>query len=210
MRYFRSYSLGFLGVFASFAACTPYDPTLPAQPFLCGQMEPKCPDGYSCSGMDAMNRPVCMSADGSGPTVDAGHPPGFLCADDSAIEGPSKNDDIGHAWQTPINTAGHTTFPLAGLAICPSGDKDTYSVNITQEGQNLTALVEYQSDGAPLSVTILNSGGTAIASSMPAGTDMVKSTVANLATGSSPYYVQVYGPATGENNYKVTFTVTGP
>jgi hypothetical protein len=39
---------------------------------------------------------------------------------------------------------------------------------------------------------------------------MVKATVNNLAVGSSPYFVQVYGTATGENNYKVTFTVTGP
>ena len=31
-----------------FAACSPYDPQLPAQPFLCGSTEPKCPDGYTC------------------------------------------------------------------------------------------------------------------------------------------------------------------
>jgi hypothetical protein len=30
------------------AACSPYDPNLPAQPFLCGPSEPKCPDGYTC------------------------------------------------------------------------------------------------------------------------------------------------------------------
>jgi hypothetical protein len=192
------------------AACTAYDPTLPASPFLCGAADPKCPDGYTCTGMDAMNRPTCVSGDGGGVTVDA-HTSGFQCADDSAIEGANRNDDVGHAWQTPINESGKTTFPLAGLAICPGGDKDTYEVNITQEGQNLTALVLYQSDGAALTVAILNSGGTPIASSSPAGTDMVMTTVNNLAVGSSPYYVQVAGAtATGENNYKVTFTVTGP
>ncbi len=200
-----------LASLASFGACSPYSPTLPEEPFLCGTMDPKCPDGYTCTGTDSMNRPVCMSTDGSGtPPVD-GHISGFQCADDSAIEGPNKNDDISHAWMTPINQAGRTTFPLAGLAICPGGDKDTYEVDITEEGQNLQALVVYESDGAPLSVTILNSGGTAIASGSPAGADMVMSMVANLPTGSSPYYVQVYATSpTGENNYKVTFTVTGP
>jgi hypothetical protein len=200
----------FTSIVAASGACTPYDPALPDTPFLCGQSEPKCPDGYTCTGMDAMNRMTCVSGNGSGgPPVD-GHTSGFQCADDHDIEGANRNDDVSHAWQTPINEAGKTTFPLAGLAICPSGDKDTYAVNITVEGQNLSALVEYQSDGSPLSVVILNSGGTAIASSTPAGTDMVKATLNNAAVGSSPYYVQVYGPATGENNYKVTFTVTGP
>ena len=30
------------------AACSPYDPNLPPEPFLCGPSEPKCPDGYTC------------------------------------------------------------------------------------------------------------------------------------------------------------------
>jgi hypothetical protein len=200
----------FASSIAAFGACTPYDPSLGAAPFLCGASDPKCPDGYTCTGMDSQNRPTCVNGTGGGPTVD-GQTSGFQCADDSDIEGPSRNDDVGHAWQTPINQSGKLTFPLAGLAICPAGDKDTYAVNITQEGQNLTALVEYQADGTALTVSILNSGGTPIASGSPAGTDMVMATVNNLPTGSSPYYVQVAGStATGENNYKVTFTVTGP
>jgi hypothetical protein len=156
-----------------------------------------------------MNRPVCVSDDGSGtPPVD-GHISGFQCADDSGIEGANRNDDISHAWMTPINM-GFMTFPLAGLAICPAGDKDTYEVNVTVEGQNIAAEVLYQADGAALSVILLNSAGTQLASSTPDGTDMVKAVLNNAAVGSSPYFFQVSGPATGENNYKVTFTVTGP
>jgi hypothetical protein len=30
------------------AACTPYDPSLPPTPFLCGDQEPRCPEGYTC------------------------------------------------------------------------------------------------------------------------------------------------------------------
>ena len=188
-------------------ACTPYSPDLGATPFLCGQSEPKCPDGFACTGTDAMNRMICVSGSGTTPGVDA-HISGFQCADDSAIEGPDKNDSVATAWQTPVSLT-HTPFPLAGLAICPDGDKDTYAVNITGANENLAADVEYQSDGAALSVIILNSGGTAISSSQPNGTDKVHTSVPNLAAGSSPYYVQVYGPATGKNNYKLTFTVSG-
>jgi hypothetical protein len=199
----------FLSSLAALGACSPYSPTLPEEPFLCGQTDPKCPDGYACMGMDSMNRPVCMSSDGSGtPPVD-GHVSGFDCADDSQTEGANRNDDISHAWQTPINM-GFMTFPLAGLAICPSGDKDTYAVNVTTDGQNISAVVEYQADGAALAVTLLSSSGTAVASSTPNGANMVKATLNNAAAGSSPYYFQVAAPMMGENNYKVTFTVTGP
>ena len=44
-------------VFAA-AACTPYDPHLPASPFLCGATEPKCPDGYTC--VTTAGKAVCM------------------------------------------------------------------------------------------------------------------------------------------------------
>ncbi|HEY0194409.1 MAG TPA: hypothetical protein VGC42_25025 [Kofleriaceae bacterium] len=30
------------------AACSPYDPSLPHRPFLCGDTAPRCPDGYTC------------------------------------------------------------------------------------------------------------------------------------------------------------------
>jgi hypothetical protein len=35
-------------VFGSLGACSPYDPSLPDEPFLCGDEEPRCPDGYTC------------------------------------------------------------------------------------------------------------------------------------------------------------------
>ena len=49
----RTYALALL------AACSPYDPTLPAQPFLCGSAEPKCPDGYTCVSSGTLM--VCAS-----------------------------------------------------------------------------------------------------------------------------------------------------
>lgn len=199
-------SLVILGC-AQTLACTPYDPSLPDTPFLCGTSDPMCPDGYGCTGMDSMSRPVCVKNGGTA-SLDGGTS-GFQCADDSAIEGPNRNDTIANAWISPVAST-KMSLPLAGLAICPAGDKDTYQVQITQTGQNLIAKLEYQADGAALSMTVMNTGGTAIASGSPAGTDTVMVTVNNLPTGSSPYYVQIYGPTTGENNYKLTLSVTGP
>ena len=46
-------------------ACTPYDPSLPAEPFLCGSDEPKCPDGYTCMA-DGTGNQVCATMPGSG------------------------------------------------------------------------------------------------------------------------------------------------
>jgi len=185
------------------AACSPYSPDLGASPFLCGKEEPKCPDGYTCNGT------ACVNGSGNG-GVDAPPTSGFQCDDDSGIEGPNRNDSTGNAWQTPVAT-NKTTFPLAGLAICPAGDKDNYAVTITAEGQNLQADVTYQDDGAPLQVIILNSSGSPISTSKPNGADMSTSMVTNLPTGT--YFVQVaVAPGTQlvENNYKITFTVTGP
>jgi len=37
-----------LGFVILLAACSPYEPSLPGQPFLCGDKAPRCPDGYTC------------------------------------------------------------------------------------------------------------------------------------------------------------------
>ena len=57
-------------------SCSPYDPSLPGAPFLCGDQEPRCPDGYVCVD-DPDGRKVCRAADTA---ADAGVPdaPGAL------------------------------------------------------------------------------------------------------------------------------------
>lgn len=42
------------------AGCSPYDPSLPSRPFLCGTSEPRCPDGYACIADG--DRMVCSDA----------------------------------------------------------------------------------------------------------------------------------------------------
>lgn len=65
----RLISLALLGALAT---CSPYEPSLPKRPFLCGEQTPRCPDGYTCvgQGTDPM---VCVK-DGEAPdagTLDA-------------------------------------------------------------------------------------------------------------------------------------------
>jgi hypothetical protein len=50
-----------LGLLAAAQACSPYEPSLPGTPFLCGDQEPACPEGYVCVG-EPDGRKVCMRA----------------------------------------------------------------------------------------------------------------------------------------------------
>jgi hypothetical protein len=188
------------------AACTPYDPELGPTPFLCGpaDQDPRCPDGYTCTPMGTNE--YCIAQSGGMVPIDASN---LNCADDSSLE---PNDMIAQAFQTPVATT-KNTLTFAGLAICPAGDKDNYSVTITQANQNLEVLIEYDAAGADLQGSILNSGGNPIANASPV-TGMAgvrRAYTPNLPTG--VYYAAVFGPATGAlttNNYKMTITVTGP
>lgn len=198
-------SLFFFALVASAAACSPYDPDLGMSPFICGPADqnPRCPDGYTCQMTSSGE--YCLSAGGMVPVDSGGN---MNCADDSALE---PNDSIAQAFQTPVATT-KNTLTFAGLAICPMGDKDDYSVTITTANQNLEMIIEYDAvAGADLQGSILNSGGQAIANASPMGTGMRRAYTPNLPTG--VYYASVFGPTSGAlqtNNYKLTITVTGP
>ena len=47
---------------AAAVSCTPYDPELGAEPFLCGSTEPRCPDGYVCVERIGADK-VCLRED---------------------------------------------------------------------------------------------------------------------------------------------------
>jgi hypothetical protein len=199
----------FLLTIASLAACSPYDPDLGESPFKCRTLasaddkDPRCPDGYTCQTTTSGD--YCLSEGGTVP-IDANN---LNCADDSSLE---PNDMIAQAFQTPVATT-KNTLTFAGLAICPAGDKDNYSVTITMANQNLEVLIEYDPSGADLQGSILNSGGTPIANASPV-TGMAgvrRAYTPNLPTG--VYYASVFGPSAGgltTNNYKMTINVTGP
>ena len=156
------------------------------------------------SGSGSGTPGVCVAPNGMIP-VDSNN---SMCADDSSLE---PNNTIQTAWQTPVDSNGvKKTFTLASLAICPAGDKDTYSVTLSAM-ENLEALVEFDAAGATLQGSLLNTGGTPIANASPVTgmTGKIRAYAANLPAG--VYYVQVYGPASGAlttNNYKLTLNVT--
>ncbi len=182
--------------FIFLAACSAYDPDLGATPFLCGDTDPKCPDGYTCNANGA-GKMVCEK----GGSTDA--MPMSGCANDSQLE---PNDTIQTAWQSPVATA-RMNISLTGLAICPGTDKDNYKVDITTEGQNLEVILTYD-PGNALSVSLLNSSGTSIVNGTPMGTNQVRAYAANLPMDS--YYASIFSSAMMENNYRIDINVTGP
>jgi hypothetical protein len=201
-------SLALLGFLAA-AACSPYSPDLGATPFICnGSGAPLCPDGYSCQnpqGGSAMGSDgLCIKAGGS---VPADSNP-TMCADDHALE---PNDTKDMAWVTPVDT--RKNFPLTNLAICPMGDKDNYSMQITVANENIEVLIDYDTAGAGLQGAILNAGGTPVANAMEisGSPGHLRAYLANSPVGT--YYAQVFGPASGSvttNNYNMTINITGP
>lgn len=193
---------------AAVAACTPYNPELGEAPFFCGppEQDPRCPEGYTCipaPGGGTMD--VCVSPNGTIPPDSNGL---AGCDDDSSLE---PNDSYMNAWITPVDQT--KNFPLSSLSICPSGDKDTYSVMLTTPNQNLEMTVRYEAGGAALQGALLNSGGSPIMNASPVVgmSQTIRAYVANMPTG--VYYVQVYGPNSGTvttNNYELDIVVTGP
>jgi hypothetical protein len=197
-------------VLLSAAACSPYAPDLGPAPFLCsGSGAPLCPDGYSCQTADGGSASgsdgYCVKMGATVP-VDAAI---IHCADDHTLE---PNDTKDEAWPMPVDTP-KKNFPLTNLAICPAGDKDNYSIQITTTGENIEMLVDFDTDGAALQGAILNAGGTAVANAMPiqGSPGHLRAYLANAPIGT--YYSQVFGPADGSltmNNYNLTINITGP
>jgi hypothetical protein len=178
-------------------ACTSYNPDLGESPFLCGTTDPKCPEGYTCS--DVGGKQVCLSANGHAPDGGAG----FQCNDDSSL---GQNDTIQGAFQTPVDST-KTDFSLAGLAICPAGDKDNYAISLAMATKGLRVTASWDS-GPPVNVSILNSGGASIANGSPKGDKAMTACAPNLVTtGAMTFYASAFAAANAQNNYRLQITV---
>jgi hypothetical protein len=193
----------------AFVACSPYSPDLGAEPFFCGSGTPRCPDGYACMGSGSgVGSALCVST-GGGKPVDGGNL-NAMCADDSQVEGASRNDTISTAYALPdLSTRPSCQFVLTNLAICPMGDKDNYSLVLSVDGKTIQADIQYDSWGSALQGAIANSGGTPIKTLQAgAGSNDVSGAATNLPAGQ--YFIEVFGPAAapGINNYKMTVTMT--
>lgn len=171
------------------AACSPYDPDFGSTPFLCGQTEPRCPDGYFCIQEADTGRQICSET----------APDDFNCDAD-----PNEPNDSTSA---PTMTASQATVTIDGLAVCPDGDLDVYSLTLTGT-QSIELLVTYESGGAVLEGNILNTGGVPIASATPLEGTTIRAQAGGLSPGN--YFVEVKGPATGGltvNNYSLTINI---
>ena len=108
----------------------------------------------------------------------------------------AERHDRSTAFQTPVDDA-EDDLLFAGLAICPAGDKDNYSVTITDgDREPRDAHRVRRRRRRQLQGSILNSGGTPIANAAPmTACEHVRAYTPNLPTG--VYYAQVYGPTSG-------------
>lgn len=184
------------------AACSPYNPDLGNAPYLCNPDDMSCPDGYECQATtEATPRMVCVS--GSGLAPDAMQM-GFPCADDSSLEGGTRNDTPQTAYQTPVDTQ-RLDLTLAGLAICPEMDKDNYAITVSSttvaaNNNNIEVIVSWDS-GQPLSMSILNTGGTSIGNGTMSGDKAIRACVPNMPAGT--YFASVFAAGTTKNNYRL-------
>lgn len=192
----------FIAGLATVAACSPYNPELGNAPYLCAMTEPFCPDGYFCqtTSEPAPRDRVCVSEGGL--MVDA-MTTGFPCADDSALEGSSRNDIPMNAYQTPVDTQ-RQDLTLAGLAICPEGDKDHYAVTLSSGNKGIEVIVSWDS-GQPISMSILNAGGTSIVNGTANGEKSLRACAPNLPMGT--YYGAVFATGSTKNNYRLSIKV---
>jgi hypothetical protein len=177
--------------------CSPYDPDLGAQPFICNDREPRCPDGYLCVERIGSDK-VCLREEA---VADAGGDANLVCSGDTL----EPNDTVESPTLVPIPDAGETHMLTA--VICPNTDRDIYRFNVDVTGKNVRIEVNYESAAGQLAVDLLNSTGITIRTGTPTNndTDKLRADFANLAQG--VYYGRV--ESTGFlNNYGIAFIVT--
>jgi hypothetical protein len=183
------------------ANCNPYSPDLGATPYTCP--DGICPADYTCTTTTDMppKDKVCVAKGGNVP--DAGSGGGFQCADDSSVEQAGRNDTIQTAFQTPVASQ-MMMLALAGLAICPEGDKDNYAIDITVANQNLEVISSWDS-GQPVNVSILNAGGTSIGNGLAMGTMAMRACVPNLPVGK--FFASTFAATGVKNNYRLSIKI---
>ena len=186
---------------AAAPACSPYDPSLGDAPYLCAATEPACPSGYFCqtTQMPAPRDRICVTENGLTPDTMT---TGFPCADDSSLEGGARNDTPMTAYQTPVDSQ-RLDLTLAGLAICPEGDKDNYAITISAANamKAIEVVVSWDS-GQPLTASILNAGGTSIGNGTANGDKSLRACLPNMPMGT--YYASVFATGSTKNNYRLS------
>lgn len=158
-----------------------------------GELGARCyPNGtcdvtLACAGGICVSSPVDGGVDSS---TDAFIPSDAFVCIDMALE---PNETIQTATGTGVGGS-MSSITFAGLAICQTGDRDTFRVTVVTASYSVEAVVTYTA-GSSMSVSILNAGGTAINNGTPNGANSLRAFVPNLPVGT--YYVQVAGSVGG-------------
>jgi hypothetical protein len=186
---------------AALAACNPYDPNLGTRPFKCGTNEPRCPEGYACTGTGTAA--VCELTGATdahpGGGGDASH---VTCGTDTQLE---PNDDIPNAVATPVRAIS-MDYPLARLAICPTTDVDMYAFTTSMLGQLARVTVTYDPSQGALELTLLNKQGLPVISGTPSGNQIV---ISYNKLSVDQWYVRVNAAVVGvQNNYDLDINVS--
>jgi hypothetical protein len=173
------------------AGCDAYDRDIGSAPYLCGAVEPRCPDDYSCRHDENTGEDVCVGGDSQ--------TSGVQCKDDSAVE---PNDALTDAVATGADPA--RTYERADLSICPPRDVDSFAVMLAAAGRIELQVVFDR--GSALHAAILNSGGIPIATaSLEDANRTLHADSAMLVAGA--YYAQVTSTTGRANNYAITVRV---
>jgi hypothetical protein len=176
--------------------CSPFDPELGTQPYLCSAADPSCPDGYTCvarPGRDSVCQQDELSPDSGGTDQP--------CLADTR----EPNEVIEAPTIVPIPEMGEMHEIAAVL--CPETDLDIYRLNVDTTGKNARVEVGYDARVGPLDVALLNSIGVVIRTAMPLPSDAnrLRADFNNLATGF--YYARVQGMQV-RAGYDISFIVT--
>ena len=93
----------------------------------------------------------------------------------------------------------------AGYPHAASGDKDNYAVTVSAStvagGMNSIEVIVSWDSGQPLSMSILNTGGTSIGNGTMSGEKAIRACVPNMPAGT--YVASVFAAGTTKNNYRL-------
>lgn len=178
------------------AACSPFDPDLGDQPFLCGVEAPRCPDDYLCvhraGGID-----VCQPADA---VLDAGGDGNLQCSGDLL----ESNETISSPTDVPVSAEEVHTFEAA---LCPASDLDVYRLVVDATGKNMRVELSYEPQHGQLAVDLLSATGTVIRTATPTSAtgETLRADFFSVAQGT--YFARVHSDG-AINHYEIAFTVT--
>jgi hypothetical protein len=183
------------------AGCNSFDPSYGDEPFRCGDSDPRCPDGYTCSAADDDEDGVCVRADDE-PAPDAAGPDGVpppACRVD--LEEP--NDARNQATTTGVPN-GNPTFVMDDLTMCGPGDHDFFQFGLLADSR-LRITVDSDSEALGVKVLLVNGmtagTGTALNGNVTEFQAPGGNTPGPLSAGT--YYLDVSSPTSSFSAYRI-------